>query len=161
MKARTAGEDKELEALLLRQEIYIDYFDDIYVYGEKKRTTAKLNQQHGRWAAEQFHNFIRNIKFLPGAIFRKQYDLADKIIQWMLIPRITMVAVILIMSIVLPFIYMTLVIKWWLLGALALFIFALATPDYLVTEMWEKTFLRDPFKRLWKHFRPHLSTKRK
>ena len=161
MKARTAGEDKELEALLLRQEIYIDYFDDIYVYGEKKRTTAKLNQQHGRWAAEQFRNFIRNIKFFPGAIFRKQYDLADKIIQWMLIPRITMVAIILIMSIVLPFIYMTLVIKWWLLGALALFIFALATPDYLVSEMWEKTLLRDPFKRLWKHLRPHLSIKKK
>ena len=91
MKARTAGEDKELEALLLRQEIYIDYFDDIYVYGEKKRTTAKMNQQRGRWASEQFHNFIRNIQFLPGAIFRKQYDLADKIIQWMLIPRTTMV----------------------------------------------------------------------
>lgn len=159
MKARTAGEDKELEALLLRQEIFIDYFDDIYIYGEKKRTTAKLNQQRGRWALEQFHNFIRNIKFLPGAIFRKQYDLADKIIQWMLIPRTTMVAIILVMSIVLPFIYMTLVIKWWILGALALFIFALATPDYLVAEMWEKTLLRDPLKRLWNHYKPNISLK--
>ena len=156
MKARTAGEDKELEALLLRQEIFIDYFDNIYVYGEKKRTTAKMHQQHGRWAAEQFHNFIRNIRFLPGAIFRKQYDLADKIIQWMLVPRIFMMAIILVMSIVLPFIYMTLVIKWWILGAIALFIFALATPDYLVAEIWEKTFLRDPFKRLWNHYKPNL-----
>ena len=161
MKARTSGEDKELEALLLRQEIYIDYFDNIYVYGEKKRTTAKLNQQRGRWASEQFHNFIRNIKFLPGAIFRKQYDLADKIIQWMLVPRTTMVTIILLMSIVLPFIYMTMVIKWWILGALALFIFALATPDYLVTEMWEKTLLRDPFKRLWNHYKPNLLHKKK
>lgn len=161
MKARTAGEDKELEALLLRQEIFIDYFDHIYVYGEKKRTTVKMNQQHGRWAMEQIHNFIRNIKYLPGAIFKKQYDLADKIIQWMLIPRTTMMAIILIMSIVLPFIYMTLVIKWWILGALALFIFALATPDYLVTEMWEKTFLRDPIKRLWNHYKPHLFRKTK
>jgi cellulose synthase/poly-beta-1,6-N-acetylglucosamine synthase-like glycosyltransferase len=161
MKARTAGEDKELEALLLRQEFFIDYFDDIYVYGEKKRTTAKLNQQRGRWAAEQFHNFVRNIKFLPGAIFRKQYDLADKIIQWMLIPRTTMVAIIIFMSIVLPFIYMTIVIKWWILGAIALFIFALATPDYLVAEMWEKTFLRDPISRLWQHVKPRSSTKKK
>ena len=161
MKARTAGEDKELEALLLRQEIYIDYFDEIYVYGEKKRTTAKMNQQHGRWASEQFHNFIRNVRFLPGAIFRKQYDLADKIIQWMLVPRTTMMAIIIVMSVVLPFIYMTLVIKWWILGAIALFIFALATPDYLVTEMWEKTFLRDPFKRLWNHYKPYLSLKQK
>ena len=153
MKTKTAGEDKELEALLLRQEIFIDYFEDIYVYGEKKRTTTKLNQQRGRWVAQQFHNVIRNIKFLPGAIFRKQYDLADKIIQWMLLPRTTMLAIIILMSIVLPFIYMTLAIKWWILAALALFIFALVTPDYLIDEVWDNSFLRSPFTSFWKKFR--------
>ncbi len=153
MKTKTAGEDKELEALLLRQEIFIDYFEDIYVYGEKKRTTTKLNQQRGRWVAQQFHNVIRNIKFLPGAIFRKQYDLADKIIQWMLLPRTTMMAIIILMSIVLPFIYMTLAIKWWILAALALFIFALVTPDYLIDEVWDNSFLRSPFTSFWKKFR--------
>lgn len=159
MKAKTAGEDKELEALLLRQEIYIDYFEDIYVYGEKKRTTTKLNQQRGRWVSQQFHNFIRNIKFLPGAIFRKQYDLADKIIQWMLLPRTTMMAIMLFMSVVLPFIYMTLVIKWWVLTALVLFIFALSTPDYLVNEMWDNTFLRSPFSSLWKKIKSKKTPK--
>lgn len=149
MRTKTSGEDKELEALLLRQEIFIDYFDHIYVYGEKKRSTTKLNEQRGRWASQQLHNFIRNIRFLPGAIFRKQYDLADKIIQWMLVPRTTMMGIIMVMSIVLPFIYFTLVIKWWILGSLALFFFALATPDYLVDEMWDKTFLRSPFVSLW------------
>ena len=149
MKAKTAGEDKELEALLLKQGYFIDYFDNILLYGEKKRTTSKMNEQHGRWAIQQIHNFIRNIRFLPGAIFRKQYDLADKIIQWMLLPRTTMVGIIMLMSVVLPFIYMTLVLKWWVLGSIALFIFALATPDYLVDEMWDKTFLRSPFVTLW------------
>lgn len=149
MRAKSAGEDKELEALLLRQEIYIDYFDTILVYGEKNRTTAKFNEQRGRWAVKQFHNFVRNIKFLPGAIFNKQYDMADKIIQWMLVPRTTMVGIIMLMSIVLPFIYLTLVIKWWILGAACLFFFALATPDYLVDEMWDKTFLRSPFVTIW------------
>ena len=149
MKAKTAGEDKELEALLMRQDYFIDYFDGILVYGEKQRTTAKMNQQRGRWALQQFQNFFRNIRYLPGAIFRKQYNLADKIIQWMLVPRITMMALIIIMSIILPFIYMTLVIKWWVLGAIALFIFALATPDYLVNDLWEHTYLRSPFKQLW------------
>ena len=153
MKARTAGEDKELEALLLRQEIFIDYFDNIYVYGEKKRTTTKLNEQRGRWAAQQFQNLIRNVKFLPGAIFRKQYDLTDKIIQWMLVPRTTMVGIIMLLSIIWPFFYFTMAIKWWILGSLALFIFALATPDYLVDEMWDKTFLRSPFVSIWKMFR--------
>ena len=149
MRTKTSGEDKELEALLLRQEIYIDYFDKIYVYGEKKRTTQKLNEQRGRWATQQIQNFMRNIKFLPGAIFRKQYDLADKIIQWMLIPRTTMVGIIMLMCIVLPFLSLFTALKWWVLGALALFFFALATPDYLVDEMWDKTFLRSPFVTLW------------
>ena len=149
MKTKNSGEDKELEALLLRQQIYIDYFDNILVYGEKERTTTKLNEQRGRWAAKQFRNLLHNIKFLPGAFFNKQYDLADKIIQWMLIPRTTMVGIIMIMSIIMPFIYFTLVIKWWILGAACLFFFALATPDYLVDEMWDKTFLRSPFVSLW------------
>ena len=149
MKAKSAGEDKELEALLLRQEIFIDYFDSIYVYGEKKRTTTKLNEQRGRWAWQQIQNLVRNIKYLPGSIIRKQHDLTDKIIQWMLLPRTTMVGIIMLMSVILPFIYMTLVIKWWILGSLALFFFALATPDYLVDEMWDKTFLQAPFVTLW------------
>ena len=152
MKAKTAGEDKELEALLLRQGYFIDYFDNIYVYGEKKRTTIKMNEQRGRWASQQLQNFVRNIKFLPGAIFRKQYDLADKIIQWMLVPRTKMVGIIILMSVILPFIYMTIALKWWLLGAIVLFFFALATPDYLVDEMWDKTFLRSPLVSLWSLF---------
>ena len=161
MKAKSSGEDKELEALLLRQEYFIDYFDNIYVYGEKKRTTTKLNEQRGRWAVQQFHNLIRNIKFLPGAIFRKQYDLADKIIQWMLVPRTTMVGIIMLMSIILPFIYLTLALKWWVLGSVALFVFALATPDYLVDEMWDKTFLRSPFVSIWKMLHIRIGKKEK
>lgn len=149
MKAKTAGEDKELEALLLRQGYFIDYFDHILVYGEKQRTTTKMNEQRGRWTTQQIQNVFRNIKFLPGAIFRKQYDLADKIIQWMLVPRTSMVGIIMLMSLILPFIYFSLAVKWWVLGSLALFIFALATPDYLVDEMWDKTFLRSPFITLW------------
>ena len=161
MKAKTAGEDKELEALLLRQGYFIDYFDNIYVYGEKKRTTIKMNEQRGRWASQQLQNFVRNIKFLPGAIFRKQYDLADKIIQWMLVPRTKMVGVIILMSVVLPFIYMTIALKWWLLGAIVLFFFALATPDYLVDEMWDKTFLRSPLVSLWSLFNVKVLRRKK
>lgn len=149
MKAKTAGEDKELEALLLRQQIFIDYFDNILVYAEKKRTTTTLNEQRGRWVARQFQNLLRNIKFLPGAIFNKQYDLADKLIQWMLVPRTVMVGIIMLMGVFLPFIYLSLVLKWWAIGAICLLFFALATPDYLVDEMWDKTFLRSPLVTVW------------
>lgn len=152
MKTKSSAEVKELESMLLRNQIYIDYFHDILIYGEKVRTTEKLNLQHGRWAVKQIKNLFRSIKYLPGAIFNKQRDLADKIIQWMLVPRTVMVGIIMIMGIVLPFIYFTLVIKWWFLGAICLFFFALATPDYLVDEMWDKTFLRSPLVSFWALF---------
>ena len=149
MKTRTSGEDKELEALLLKQGYFIDYFDNILLYGEKQRTTTKMNEQHSRWTLQQIQNLIKNIRYLPGAVFRKQYDWADKLVQWMLMPRTSMMGIIMIMSLVLPFIYMTMAVKWWILGSLALFFFALATPDYLVDEMWDRTFLRSPFITLW------------
>lgn len=152
MRTKTSAEVKELESMLLRNQIYIDYFHNILIYGEKVRTTEKLNIQHGRWAAKQFKNLFRNIRYLPGAIFNKQRDLADKIIQWLLVPRTVMVGIIMLMSLVLPFIYFSLVIKWWFMGAICLFFFALATPDYLVDEMWDKTFLRSPLVSLWALF---------
>ena len=152
MKTKNSAEVKELESMLLRNQIYIDYFHDILIYGEKVRTTEKLNLQHGNWTIKQIKNLFWNIKYLPGAIFNKQRDLADKIIQWMLIPRTVLVGIIMIMSLVLPFIYFTLVIKWWFLGAICLFFLALATPDYLVDEMWDKTFLRSPLVSFWALF---------
>ena len=149
MKAKTAGEDKELEALLLKQGYFIDYFDNILLYGEKKRTTSKMNEQHGRWTLQQFQNLLKNIRYLPGAFLRKQYDWADKLIQWMLMPRTSMIGIMMFMSILLPFIYLTLAVKWWIVSSAVLFFFALATPDYLVDEMWDRTFLRSPFVTLW------------
>ena len=149
MKAKTAGEDKELEALLLKQGYFIDYFDNILLYGEKKRTTTKMNEQHGRWTLQQFQNLLKNIRYLPGAFLRKQYDWADKLIQWMLMPRTSMIGIMMFMSILLPFIYLTLAVKWWIVSSAVLFFFALATPDYLVDEMWDRTFLRSPFVTLW------------
>ena len=79
----------------------------------------------------------------------------------MLVPRTTMVGIIMLMSIILPFIYMTIALKWWLLGSIALFIFALATPDYLVDEMWDKTFLRSPFVSIWKMLHIRIGNKKK
>lgn len=145
MRVKTAWEDKELEARLARQNIFVDYFDDILVFDEKTRKTKAFNTQRSRWATTQFHTILSNIRFLPLAILNRQYDLIDKIIQWMLLPRTMMMGIILFMCLVLPWIYFTLAVKWWILIAWTLFIFAIATPDYLVDKNWSKAFFRTPF----------------
>ena len=68
MKCRTEGEDKELEAMLLRDEIYIDFFDNIHLYDEKTREVNKFNYQRGRWAATQFHAAINNARYFFPAL---------------------------------------------------------------------------------------------
>lgn len=152
MKVRTAGEDKELEAMLMRQRVFIDYFDNIRVYDEKTRQTGEFYQQRFRWKKTQFHTLLANIRFLPSAIFRQNYDWADKIIQWMLVPRTTAVLIIVIMSIALPFIYFSLVIKWWITGVLLGLSFAIATPNYLVDKNWDKDFMLMPLRSAWSLF---------
>ena len=145
VKTNAAWEDKELEALLIRQHIYVDYFDHILVFDEKTRRSKDFNRQRGRWATTQSYTILKNIKYLPTAILNKQYDLMDKIFQWMLMPRTIMMGIIVVMSLALPFIYFSLAIKWWIMAALILLVFAIATPDYLVDKRWERSFFIAPF----------------
>ena len=146
MRIRTAiGEEKELEAMLMHEGIYIDYFEDIHVYDEKVHSIKEFNNQRGRWTYTQLHTLLNNFRFLPSALMNSRYDWADKIIQWLLVPRTIMMGFITLMSCILPFIYFTLVIKWWAVGTVALLACSLATPDYLVGKDWDKDFVRAPY----------------
>ena len=62
----------------------------------------------------------------------------------MILPRMVMMVIILFMSVITPFIYFTMAIKWWALFAIVLFVFAMATPNYLVDEKWDSTFFKIP-----------------
>lgn len=145
LAAKNTWGEKELEALLAHQHIYVDYFDKIYVYNEKARQAEEFNRQHRNWMITQAKTFFRNIRYLPAAIMNRHYDLIDKLLQWMLMPRMIVMALITVMCIVIPFIYMTAALKWWALFAIVVFIFALATPNYLVDEKWDSTFFKLPF----------------
>ena len=144
LAAKINWADKELEALLLRHHIYVDYFDNIMVYSEKARQAEEFNRQHRNWIITQWRAILRNLRYLPQAIIQKHYDLIDKLFQWMLLPRMVMMAMIIFMCLITPFIYFTMAIKWWALFAIVLFIFAMATPNYLVDEKWDSTFFKIP-----------------
>ncbi len=145
LNAKSYWTEKELELTLLRQHIYIDYFDKISVYNEKSRQAEEFNREHRSMIWTQLHTFIRNIRYMPLAIANRQYDLIDKILQWMLIPRMILMSVVLTMGIFIPFFYFTAALKWWLLFAIILLIFAIATPNYLVDDKWDSTFFKVPF----------------
>lgn len=143
--AKPTWTNKELEAQLLRQHIYVDYFDNVYVYNEKVRQADDFNRQHRHIIANQFQSILRNIRYLPIALLNRHYDMADKLLQWLLVPRMLLMIIVVGMSLITPIIYFTSALKWWGIFAVILFIFALATPNYLVDDKWDATFFKVPF----------------
>ncbi len=142
--AKSTWSDKELEIQLTRQHIHVDYFDQIFVYNEKVRQAEDFNRQQRSNMMTQLRSVLRNIRYLPSALASRHYDMIDKLLQWMLVPRMIMMIVITIMCIVVPFIYFTAVLKWWAMFTFVVLIFAIATPNYLVDDKWDSTFFKVP-----------------
>lgn len=125
----TAGEDKELEALLLRERIYIDYLDDVEVLDEKVQGEAAYYNQRRRWIAAQFHALGSAVKNLPGALFSGNFDYCDKLLQWCLPPRMLLIGLVPLWAVVMTFLDPWGSVKWWTALVLMLFALALALPD--------------------------------
>ena len=83
-----AGEDKELELILLRQRYKFHYLPDAYVYDEKIQQAEAFGNQRKRWLAAQFSSFFRYIG--PGLgqlVSRGNTDFFDKVYQMIQPPR--------------------------------------------------------------------------
>lgn len=87
-KANSAGEDKELESLLLKQRIRIIYSDKLYVLDKKTDKQEAIGKQRKRWMASQYYLAFTSIPNLGKALLSFNISYADKIIQWILPPRL-------------------------------------------------------------------------
>lgn len=128
-KCRTSGEDKELEALLLRQRIYIDYLDDLMVLDEKVQGEGAYYNQRRRWIAAQFYALGSALRDFPGALLRGNYDYVDKLVQWCLPPRMLLIGLVPLWAVAMTFLDPWGSVKWWAAWLLLLFAMAMALPD--------------------------------
>ena len=71
-------------------------------------------------------------------------DYIDKVIQWALLPRIIVMGLIGILTLLNTFFDFYGSIKWWILLMILFFAFAMAIPDYLVNKRSIRTFLKIP-----------------
>ena len=86
-KLDSAVEDRELEALLIKQGIYIHYAEDIYVMDEKVSNSENFQRQRLRWMTGQVQALFRMLPYIPKAIITGNINYIDKTIQQALIPR--------------------------------------------------------------------------
>lgn len=140
----TTGEDKELEVLLLKQRMFIEFLDEVYVYDEKTQGKKGFYNQRRRWLATQFAQWGRVFKDLPRAILSGNIDYSDKLIQWMLPPRLILFGGIIVMGSIMQIIDWPLALKWWALFLIMGVTLCLAIPDKLVDDRFKKSINKLP-----------------
>lgn len=143
-KASTAGEDKELEALLLKQGIHIEYLEDANVYDEKIPKDAAFYNQRRRWLAANFGILRQALPDLPRAIWLGNWDYCDKIFQWMMLPRIILLGTIGFLALLVTLYDWTLAVKWWFLLLLLIVTLCIAIPRYLVNKDLARAIVKIP-----------------
>lgn len=130
-KLSTAGEDRELEALLLMQGIYIHYEESIPVFDEKVSNKDNFQKQRLRWMTAQIQSLIRLLPYIPQALIKGNIDYIDKTIQQALIPRSMLIVLTFTMAFLMTFLSRVWSTKWWLLFLFLCLALYIATPPKL------------------------------
>lgn len=96
-----SGFDKELELKILRHRIKIHYLEDAFVFDEKVRTAAVFKSQRRRWLVAQLY-YLRRF-FFSGCVhlFHGNFDYVDKLLQFLLFPRVLLLGTLTIITVVL------------------------------------------------------------
>ena len=152
---QTAGEDKELEALLLQQRIHTTYLAQLPIYDEKTQKQEAISNQRKRWIAAQFGALRSSSLNFMKALRQGNIDYCDKIFQWMLLPRLIQIAA--VFGLTLLFTVLSIwqslqgggnewmsAIKWWVLSIAQIAAMILPIPGYLFSKQLGKAIIKIP-----------------
>lgn len=152
---QTAGEDKELEALLLQQHIHTTYLAQLPIYDEKTQKQEAISNQRKRWIAAQFGALRSSSLNFMKALGEGNIDYCDKIFQWMLPPRLIQIAA--VFGLTLLFTVLSIwqslqgggyewmsAIKWWVLSIAQIAAMILPIPGYLFSKQLGKAIIKIP-----------------
>lgn len=145
-KLRTAGEDKELECLLLEERIYIEYVNAIPVYDEKTRQVDAIGNQRKRWMASTFMALGRTLPGFIPALLKGNLGYVDKVFQWMLPPRLVQIGAVMLITIVASVLSpLGAACKWYVLLAMQIAAMILPIPsEYMTSDLIKSVFLKIP-----------------
>ena len=139
-KLSTAWEDREMEALLLHQEVFIKYAPDIHVFDEKVSNQDNFQRQRMRWMTAQVQSLLSNLPKIPKAILNGKINFVDKTIQQALIPRSILIVLLAGISIFMTIFMPTWSEKWWVLFSMLAIALFIAIPKELRSQSFKKVF---------------------
>lgn len=127
----SAVEDRELEAMLMKEKVFVKFENDIPVFDEKVSNSDNFQRQRLRWMTGQVQTLLLMLPYIPKAIATGNINYIDKTIQQALIPRSMLLVITLAMALLLSVCVSVWCFKWWLLfGLLSISLFV-AMPSAL------------------------------
>ncbi len=88
------GFDKEIEVEIGKENLFAYYFDDIMLYDEKTRLFSEFQSQRRRWVSAQLFYLRKNLlQSLWALVSKGNIHYFNKILQFMLLPRVLMLGI--------------------------------------------------------------------
>ena len=123
------GFDKELELLIAREKIKVDYLPNAFVFDEKVQNAYKFTNQRRRWLSAQFYYFGRD--FLPSLrlmITQGNIEYFNKAFQFILPPRILLLGIVVLINLFVQSTKIGNTSVWLYLMVITVLIFLLSVP---------------------------------
>ena len=130
----TAVEDREMEILLMKENIFIKYEEHIPVYDEKVSSSENFQRQRLRWMTGQIQSLLMMLPYLPTAIKTGNIHYIDKTMQQALIPRSMLLVVSCFFAFIITIISAHWSIKWWGLFVIISLSIYIAIPKRMRTK---------------------------
>ena len=127
----TAGEDREMEALLLKQKVFIKYAAEIHVFDEKVSNKDNFQRQRMRWMTAQVQSLLRQLPQIPNAFIHGNLNFIDKTLQQALIPRSILIVLLAAISVLMTIVVPEWCGKWWFLLIILTLSLYIALPEQL------------------------------
>lgn len=125
---------KKLETTLLKQNIYIDYMNNVYTFLSESTSKENIQYERSKWQKDKYVNLFKELPKLPIFFFQGNWDYCDKLLQWAIPSRFILTFLIALITCI-TFLYdWNISIKWFILLIILLFTYAIAAPDKLNKE---------------------------
>ncbi|MBR4920160.1 MAG: glycosyltransferase family 2 protein [Prevotella sp.] len=133
-KLESAVEDREMEAALMKENIYIKFEENIHVFDEKVSNHENFERQRQRWLNGQIQTLLLMLPYIPKAIATLNINYIDKTIQQALIPRSILLVIIPFLAFIILILSPIWSIKWWGLFLLLCISLFIAIPSQMRTS---------------------------
>ena len=133
-----------MEIALLSQNIYTEYLEEVICYSRKEDNTEQYKKRRIQWQQGRYYTRMYSLCHLPLAMLKGEWDLANKLFQWIIPSRFILIALLALAAFIITIANWALCFKWYFLFLLLVFTFVIALPEGEISKRFKKVIWAIP-----------------